>query len=328
MRARAVLALLIGLLAAPVAADSAAAQTGPRIVILHSGWPDRSPTHILIQQLRELGYENGRTAKIEVHGGEGDPARLAALVGTIEAQPPDLVFAVTDPAAVALKKAGVTAPIVFLFVSDPVGHGLVASLARPGANITGISMSDSMNDGMLGSKRVELLADALPGLRHIAIIWSARNFPNADVAATAGKAAARLGIRVNSHEFEGWDGLAQAFSDAERDGAQAALFLTDNLYFGDRKRVAALALAHRQPTMLFFPPEVEDGGLMSFGMELRESYRRAADMADRILKGAGPADLPVEEPSKFTPVVNLKTVRALGIELPAAFVARADEVIE
>jgi putative tryptophan/tyrosine transport system substrate-binding protein len=324
MRRRVALSLLAGALAAPASARLALAQTGPRIVILHSGWPDRSPTHILIQYLRELRYEDGRTAKIEIYGAEGDPARLATLVGRIAAQPADLIFALTEPAAMALKKAGVAAPVVFLFVSDPVAHGLVASLSRPGANITGISMSD----GMLGSKRVELLADALPGLHHLAILWSAKIFPNAEVAAAAGRAASALGMRVSPHEFDGWDGLEQAFRDAESGGAQAALFLTDNFLFGDRKRVAALALAHRLPMMHFFPPEVEDGGLMAFGMELRESYRRAADMAHRILRGARPADLPVEEPTKFTLTVNLRTARALGIELPAAFVARADEVIE
>jgi putative ABC transport system substrate-binding protein len=328
MKRRVALALLAAPLVALAAANRASAQTGPRIVILHSGWPDRSPTHILIEYLRELGYEDGRTARIEIYGGEGDPALLTVLVDRIAAQPPNLVFAVTEPATVALKNAGVTTPIVFLFVSDPVARGLVASLARPGANITGISMSDSMNDGMLGSKRVELLADALPGLRHIAVIWSAKNFPNAGVAAAAGQAAARLGMRVTLHEFEGWDGLAQAFGDAERSGAQAALFLTDNLFFGDRKRVAAAALAHHLPTMHFFPPEVEDGGLMSFGMELRESYRRAADVGHRILKGTRPSDLPVQEPTKFTLTVNLKTARALGIELPSAVIARADVVIE
>jgi putative ABC transport system substrate-binding protein len=324
MRRRTALTLLAVLPAAAATARFAAAQTGPRIVILHSGWPERSPTHFLIRHLRNLGYEDGRTAKIEILGAEGDPARLVALVSRIAAQAADLIFALTEPAAIALKKADITAPIVFLFVSDPVGRGLVASLARPGANITGLTLSD----GMLGGKRVELLADAFPGLRHLAILWSAQNFPNREVAAAASRAATALGMRVSSHEFEGWDGLAPAFRNAESNGAQAALFLTDNLLFGDRKRIAELAIAHHLPTMHFFPPEAEDGGLMSFGIDIQESYRRAADMAHKILHGTRPADLPVEEPTKFTLVVNLKTARALGIELPAAFVARADEVIE
>jgi ABC-type uncharacterized transport system substrate-binding protein len=324
MKRRSALFLLASLVGAPAAERFALAQTSPRIVILHSGWPHRSPTHFLINHLRELGYEDSRTAKIEILGAEGDPARLAELVAGIPAQRADIIFALTEPAAIALKKAGVTAPIVFLFVSDPVRHGLVASLARPGANITGLSLSD----GMLGSKRVELLADAMPGLRHLAILWSNRIFPNTEVAATARQSAAALGMRVTLHEFEGWEGLPGAFRDAEHAGAQAGLFLTDNLLFGDRKRIAALALAHRLPTMHFFPPEVEDGGLMSFGIDIRESYRRAADMGHRILKGTRPGDLPVEEPTKFILAVNLKTARAFGIELPAAFVARADEVIE
>jgi len=311
------------LLAAPLA-TRALAQERPRISILHSGFPNRTPIHRLFERLRELGYDNGRTAAIELLGAEGDSERLTALVARLAAERPDVIIALTSPAVGALKQAVVTTPVVFAFVSDPVGLGIVESLVRPGANFTGVTYSEAM----LGGKRLELLTDALPGTRRIAVLWSSSFPENTAILESIRGSASTRGIEVFSREVHGTEDLAPAFDAAARAGAQAVVFVTDNVFFGHRKKVAELALAHGLPSIHSFQPEVEDSGLMSYGADLAESYRRVAALTDRILKGARPADLPVEEPTKFQFVVNLKTAKALGLDVPQSILVRADEVIE
>jgi putative ABC transport system substrate-binding protein len=311
-------------LCAVAAARSVPAQGRPRITILHSGFPDRTPIHLLFEALRALGYENGRTATIDVLGAMGDADRLRTLVGAILADPPNVVIALTSPAVLALKSAGATMPVVFAFVSDPVMLGIVASLARPGANFTGVTFSE----GVLGGKRLELLADTLPGLQRVAIIW-ANGFPdNVAIVEAARGAAQTRQLDPFIRKLDGVGDLAAAFSDASRAGAQAVVFVTDNAMFGRRTEVAALALAHRLPSIHAFPVEAEDGALMSYGPDLGESYRRAAALTDRILKGAKPADLPVEQPTAFQLVLNLKTAKALDVTFPPTILGRADQVIE
>jgi ABC-type uncharacterized transport system substrate-binding protein len=323
MKRREFITLLGGAAAAawPVAAR---AQQHRRISILHSGFPNRTPIHLLFAALRTLGYEDGRTAVIELLGGEGDPSRLNALVAKLAAQPPEVIIALTDPAVLALQQAGVTTPVVFAFVSDPVGLGIVKSPARPGGNFTGISYSDAV----LGGKRLELLMDMLPSLQRVAVIWSRDFAGNSAIFGAIRAAAPAHRIELFPRLLRGADDLASAFDDAKASGAQAAIFMTDNVLFGRRKEVAALALARHLPSIHSFDIEVEDGGLMSFGPDLGESYRRAAALADAILKGARPADLPVEEPTRFTLAVNLKTAAALAISVPPAILTRADKVIE
>ena len=322
MRRRQFISLLLGAAAAwPLVAR---AQQHRRISILHSGFPNRTPIHLLFAALRTLGYEDGRTAVIELLGGEGDPSRLNALVTKLAAQPPEVIIALTDPAVLALQQAGVTTPVVFAFVSDPVGLGIVKSPARPGGNFTGISYSDAV----LGGKRLELLMDLLPSLQRVAVIWSRDFAGNSAIFGAIRAAAPAHRIELFPRLLRGADDLASAFDDAKASGAQAAIFMTDNVLFGRRKEVAALALARHLPSIHSFDIEVEDGGLMSFGPDLGESYRRAAALADAILKGARPADLPVEEPTRFTLAVNLKTAAALAISVPPAILMRADKVIE
>jgi putative ABC transport system substrate-binding protein len=320
MRRRAVIA---GLVAAPLA-TRALAKEQPRISILHSGYPNRTPIHLLFAELRELGYEDRRSATIKLLGAEGDADRLALLVAELVAERPDVIVAVTSPAVRALKRAGVTTPVVFVFVSDPVGLGFVESLAHPGGNFTGVTYSDAK----LGGKRLQLLIDALPGTSRVAVLWSplipefVALFENIRASALAQK------IETISREYHGMEDLASAFGDAKAAGAQAVIFMSTNLLFGYRKEVAALALAHHLPSIHTFAPEVEDGGLMSFGADMGESYRRAAALTAAILKGARPADLPVEEPTRYTLAVNLKTAAALGIVLPPLILMQAEEVIE
>jgi putative ABC transport system substrate-binding protein len=305
-------------------AGRAAAQSRPRIVVLHSGFPDRTPIHLLLEALGALGHDNGRTATIEVLGAMGDPDRLTTLVSGITARPPDVVIALTPPAVLALKRAAVGTPVVFAFISDPVALSIVASLARPGANITGITFSDPSLEG----KRIELLADTVPGLLRVAVIWGSGFPESAPMVEAARFAAQTRKLATFVRKVEGIGDLAPAFAEAARAGAQAVVFISDNTMFGHRKEVAEQALAHRLPSIHSYPVEVQDGALMSYGPDLGESYRRVAALADRILKGAKPADLPVEQPTIFRLVINLKTAKALGLAIPPAILARADEVIE
>src|ERR1700687_539350 len=315
---------LLGGAAAGAWAFPASAQQRPRISILHSGFPNRTPIHLLLEALGKLGYENHRTATIDLLGGEGDPNRLNALVARIGAQRPDVIIAITSPAVVALQKANLTIPIVFAFVPDPVGLGVVESLAHPGGNFTGVTYSESA----LGGKRLELLLDAIVGATKIAVLWNP-SFPgHADALESIRTSASTRGIEIISRELKGVEDLESAFDDAVRAKAQAAIFMTDNTMFGQRKLVAELALTHSLPTIHSFRSEVQDGGLMFYGPSDVENYRRAAALADRILRGARPSELPVENPTKFELVINLKTAKALGLTIPESFLLRADQVIE
>ena len=296
-----------------------------RISILHSGFPLRTRVRLLIEALRALGYDDGKTSTIELLGGEGDAVRLKALAVALAAQRPEVTIALTSPAVRALKDAGVETPVVFAFVSDPVALGIVNSLAHPGANITGITYSQAA----LGGKRLDLLLEALPGTKRVAVIWSRSLSENATIVETIRQAAKARGVELFARDLAaGATDLAPAFDEAKNSGAQALVFVTDNLLFGRRKEIAALALKSGLPSMHSFSDEVDDGGLMSYGPELKESYGRAAVLADRILKGALPADLPVEEPTRFELAINLKTAKALGLTLPTSLLATADVVIE
>jgi putative tryptophan/tyrosine transport system substrate-binding protein len=311
--------LICGAMAAlPFAAQ---AQQRQRISILHSGYPRRTAIKLLFDALGKLGYEEGR---IDLLGGEGDPSRLKALVDQLALQKPDVIIAITSPAAVALKDAKLNIPVVFAFVPDPVELGIVESLAHPGGHFTGVTYSEAG----LGGKRLELLIDAIAGMTRTAVLWSPA-FPGHDAALESIRTSASTrGIEVFSRALGGVSDLAPAFDDVLRAKAQAAVFMSDNTMFGHRKEVAELALAHKLPTIHSFPPEAQDGGLMSYGPSNDENYKRAAALADRILRGARPNELPVEQPTRFELVINLRTAKALGLTVPPTLLARADEVIE
>jgi len=305
-------------MALPLAAE---AQQRQRISILHSGYPRRSAIKLLFDALGKLGYDE---AQIDLLGGEGDSSRLTALVDQLALRKPDVIIAITSPAVVALKNAKLNIPVVFAFVPDPVELGIVESLARPGGHFTGVTYSEAG----LGGKRLELLIDAIAGMTRTAVFWSS-SFPGHDTALESIRTSASArGIEIFSRPLGGVDDLSPAFDDVLRAKAQAAVFMSDNTMFGHRKQVADLALAHKLPTIHSFPPEARDGGLMSYGPSNDENYKRAAALTDRILRGARPSDLPVEQPTRFELVVNLKTAKALGLTLPPTLLARADEVIE
>src|ERR1700730_4965613 len=253
LKRRDLILLLGGVTATWRLVPHALAQERPRISILHSGFPKRTPIHLLFEALGTLGYEHGRTATIDLYGAEGDGGRLTALVGQLAAQKPDVIIGITSPAALALKQAGVTTPVVFAFVPDPVGLGIVQSLARPGANFTGVSYSDAI----LGGKRLEYLIDALPGTKRVAVLWSRVWRDNAPLFENIARSASTRGIDIVSRELGGAEDLAAAFEDAARAGAQCVIFITDNTMFGRRKEIAELALAHRLPSIHSFATEVE-----------------------------------------------------------------------
>ena len=291
------------------------------IVILHSGFPNRTPSDRLYNALNERGY---RTANIELLGGEGDPDRLKTLIAQIVEQKPDVTIAVTSPAARGLKQADLSAPVVFVFVPDPIGQGIVASLAHPGGNFTGITYSETA----IGGKRLGIILDVVPSAQRVAIIWGGGFSENVGMVKAIETSAQTRKVSVFSREVSELHDLPSAFDEASAFGAAALVFLTDNLMFGHRKEVAALALSHHLPSIHAFSPEVKDGGLLSYGADVEECYLRAAALVDRILRGSSPADLPVEEPTRFDLAINLKTANALGLTIPPGLLAIADEVIE
>jgi ABC-type uncharacterized transport system substrate-binding protein len=276
-----------------------------------------------VQRLRELAWTDGRNLAIEYRWAEGRNERYAAIAAEFVRLKVDVIVTSGTPPVLAAKQATAVIPIVFAAVSDPVGTGLVASLARPGGNVTGLANQISDTSG----KKLEFLREVAPGLRRLAIL---ANVSNPAVALEMGEvqAAARtFGLEVTTSEIRRAEDIAPAF-EALKGRADALYVCADPLVNTHRIRVNTLALAARLPTMHGFREYVEAGGLMSYGYNVPDQFRRAADYVDKILRGAKPADLPVEQPTKFDLVINLTTAKALGLEVPPTLLARADEVIE
>jgi putative ABC transport system substrate-binding protein len=283
------------------------------------------------QGLRDLGYVEGRNLVIEYRDAEGKGReRLSALAAELVALKVDVIVteAGTTAAALAAKQATRTLPIVFAAVADPVGSGLVTSLARPGGNVTGLS---GLSAELVG-KRLDLLRQAVPGVVQIAVLW----LPGAlgertekEMLTGAGVAARGLGVRLQFVEV-GRDpaDIDRAFSDMTRARAGALTLLPNNIFYREQRRLVDLAARHRLPTVYPSRDFVDAGGLMSYGASLTDSCRRAATYVDKILKGAKPGDLPVEQPTKFELVINLKTVKALGLTILPSVLARADQIIQ
>ena len=275
-----------------------------------------------VQRLRELGWSEGRTVAIEVRWAEGRSERYAEIAAELVRLKVDVI--VTQGAAVAAaKQATSVIPIVFAVSADPVGSGQVASLARPGGNVTGLSLQQTD----LAGKRLELLREVVPGLRRLAIMANVGN-PGAVLNMREAQAVTgTLGLDVVTLEIRRAEDIAPAF-EALKGRADALFFVGDPLTIANRTRINTLALAVRLPTMHGFRELVEAGGLMSYGASFPDLFRRTGDIVDKILRGAKPADLPVEQPTKFDLVVNLTTAKALGLTVLPTLLARADEVIE
>jgi putative ABC transport system substrate-binding protein len=278
----------------------------------------------LRQGLRELGYTEGQNIIIEYRYAEGRPERLPSLASELARLKMDVIVAETTPASLALKQATTTIPIVMGIVADPMESGLVASLARPEGNITGLSLQ--LPD--VTAKRLQLLREITPKVARVGILWNPDS-PITPPQFKAAEAAARaLRIRLESLAVQGPDDFERAFKAARRSRTGALLILDDFLVTRYITQIAALTVKSRLPAMSGTTGFVEAGGLVSYGLNFPAIMRRAATYVDRILKGAKPADLPIEQPTKFELVVNLKAAKTLGLTISPSMRARADEVIE
>ena len=318
-----------GLLASPLAAEAQQPGKVARIGYLASNLA-ASPhaPEAFRQGLRDLGYVEGRTIVIEYRDAEGKLERFPALAAELVALKVDVIVAGGGtPAALAAKQVTRTLPIVFAVVGDPVGSGLVTSLARPGGNLTGLS---NVAAELVG-KRLEQLRHAVPGVSRVAALWQPGNFPartEEDMVKEAEVTARAMGVRLQFVEARGPEDFDRAFSDMIRARAGALTVLTSSMFFSERRRLADLVAKNRLPAVYPLREFVDAGGLMSYGADVADLFRRAATYVDKILKGAKPADLPVEQPTKFELVINLKTAKALGLTIPPSLLQRADQVIE
>jgi putative tryptophan/tyrosine transport system substrate-binding protein len=312
--------------ACPVAALAQQQTKLPTIGFLGAGagsdsvWKDW--TAAFVQRLRELGWIEGRTVLIEYRWGEGRADRYADLAAEFARLKVDVIVT-SGSAAMAVKRATSAIPIVFATANEPVGSGLVASLARPGSNATGMSMQQTD----LAGKRLEILREIVPGLRRFGILLHAGNRGAALDGDQVQAAAGTLGLEVLKGEIQRAEEIAPTF-EAFKGRAQALYVVGDALMSTHRIRINTLALAARLPSMYPNRVSVEAGGMMSYGPNFPDMYRRAGDYVDKILRGAKPAEIPVEQPIKFDLVINLTTAKALGLEVPPTLLARADEVIE
>jgi putative ABC transport system substrate-binding protein len=279
----------------------------------------------LLERLHELGYSEGANLIFEYRSAEGRPERLDQLaMQLVQAKPDVLVAGFGTLAAKAAKAATTTIPVVFTTVGDPLGAGIIANLGRPGGNVTGLT--DQARD--VQGKRLQLLLELIPGKSDIAVLLNP-DTPFSRLALEEAKIAAEYGhIGLQVLEARTADQITEKIEEAVKGGAAGLLILEDPLIYSIHKKIADLAARSRLPTMWVYRDAVEAGGLMSYGPDRRQIYRRAAEYVDKILKGAKPADLPVEQPTKFELIINLKTAKALGLDVPPMLLARADEVIE
>ena len=310
----------------PTASVAEAQQPGrvPRISYL-SGASGSGPREEAFRQgLRELGYVEGKDILIEWRHSAGQEDRLATLANEVVRLKVDVI--VTDGTRLtgAAKNASRTIPIVMTSDADPIGMGYVASLARPGGNITGLTN----NNSELSGKRLEVLKEGIPGVSRVGVIWN----PEIPTSVTAFKeaefAARPLRLQLQSLEVRGSADYEGAFQAATNGQARALTVLSDALMFANRARILELAVKHRIPTVHTHSLWVEAGGLMSYGTHFPDLYRRAATYVDKILKGAKPADLPIEQPTRFELVINLNTAKQIGITIPQSVLYRADKVIK
>jgi len=316
----------MALLAAPLAAEAQAPAKVPRIGFLTARSPTDLPHHLeaFRQGLRELGYVEGQTIAIEYRFGEGRPERLPGLAAELVGLKVDLIVTGAPPAPEAAKQATSTIPIVVAVTGDLVAEGLVASIARPGGNITGLA---AMSPELVG-KQLELLKEIAPEVSRVAILQNPNNHAHPSVLQQAEGAARALGVQLHILPARTAPEIEAAFAEVRRQRAGGLLVLRDGVFFSRRTQIAALAAKGRLPAIYGIREEAEAGGLMAYGASLPHMFRRAATYVDKILKGAKPADLPVEQPTRFELVINLWTARALGLTIPRSVLSLADEVIQ
>ena len=325
MKRREFITLLGGAAAWPLAAGAQQPGKAYRIGLFNAGSePPSELRSVIPDALRELGWIEGKNVIFERRYAENRLERLHEFAAELARLDVDVIVATGTLAPLAAKLATTTIPIVMTTAGDPLGTGLVTSLARPGGNVTGMSLM--VPD--VGGKRLELLKELLPRVLRVAVLWNAANPYPALVFKETQDAGQTLGIQVQSLEVRGLNDFDGAFEVARRQHPDALITIEDPLTLDYRNQIADFAAGHQLPTLHGLREFVAAGGLMSYGANRVDLFRRAAGYVDKILKGANPADLPVQQPTKFEMVINLKTAKALGLDVPATLLARADEVIE
>jgi putative tryptophan/tyrosine transport system substrate-binding protein len=325
-RGRLTLLLALSLLAAPLVAEAQEAGKVPRIGVLGTSPPAAAVSFEAFRKgLQELGYVEGQHVHIDYRWPEGEREGYPALAAQLVQGRFDVIVTISGGAARAAKRATDTVPIVFCSVGDdPVQLGMVASLVRPGGNASGTVILSRE----LEAKRLELLKEAVPGLSRAAVLWNSRMPLHPRMLQDVEKAAGQLNVRLIPVEWKGPGDIEKAFQLARHERVGGVLALPSPETWRAREQIARVALEHRLPTVGIEPGFAAAGNLVQYGPDFSESCRRAASYVDRILKGAKPADLPVEQPTRFSLVINLKTAKALGVTIPPSILLRADQVIE
>jgi putative ABC transport system substrate-binding protein len=318
-RRRQFLLAAAGLLFGPIHAHAQMATKPYRVGVFGSGSPKT-----LQQSLNELGYVEGRDIVFESRNPEGRSELFDPFALDLVRLKVDVIVAANPNAVLSAKRATTTIPIVMMHTPDPVQLGLVASLARPGGNITGVTTLSAD----LSLKQLEILKEAVPRMSRAALLWNPDNPWHPATVQALRDLSGSLGLQLQVLKVRGPDAFGGAFQAMTTERAQAVLVLADPMTFFHRRRLADLALQHRLPMMGGLPDYADAGSLMSYWADTTDVYRRAASYVDRILKGAKPGDLPIEQPTKFQFVANLKTARSLGITIPQSVLQRADRVIE
>lgn len=329
MRRREFIALLGGTAGSAVLshrlARAQSARPAPRVGMLwHAGSAEEEAIYLAAfrQGLADSGYVEGRNIVVEHRFPAEQPERFRAMATELSQRKPDVLVAAGQPAALALQQATASIPIVFAAVYDPIGVGLVTNLARPDGNVTGFSTPD------LIGKRLELLREALPKLSRVAVLINTNNQSYAKRYAESVKEdGGKLNLAIQPVDVNGAGDLERAFSAID-DAAGGVAAAADVMFYAERKRMIALAMAHRLPSIFHNEQFVRDGGLLSYGANISAVFRRSASYVDRIIKGAKPSDLPVEQPNLYRTFANVQTAKALGLTLPPTLLSMADEVIE
>jgi len=324
---RPALAIVIALVVctSPVAAQSPSAAKIARIGVLAGGGSGfQTGFEPFRQRLRELGYVEGHDLALVVRNAEGRPERYPAFAAELVRLEVDVIVVQGNAALVALRQATQTLPIVMAMIGDPVGAGFVASLAKPGGNITGLS---NMAEGVSG-KWVQLLKEAAPGTTRMGVLWDSNNAAHAIMLTAIQEAGRALGVNPVVRDVRGPDAIARAFSAMVAEEVGAVIVLPDPAFGANLRQIAGLAARHRLPAIYAFREFPLAGGLMSYGPSIADNWRRAAEYADKVIRGARPADLSVGQPREFELVINRKTEAALELTLPPSLLLRADEILQ
>jgi len=316
--------LAVGLTLAPLVGEAQQAGKVPRVGILAAGSAAEAPNTAFFARMRELGYVESQTVVFERRFAGGRIQDLPALAAQLVTTQPDVIFAPVTPAALAARKATQTIPIVFAVSADPIGAGLVASLRQPGGNATGLT---SMNTE-LAAKRLELLKEIAPQTARVAVLVNPDNVPDRQQLDALSRVASELRVVIIPIAVRAADDYPRAFTNASAQRADAIMIIPNPLNIQFRARIIDSATRSGLPTMDAEDRGAREGALMSYGPSWADNFRQAAEIVDRILKGARPRDLPVEQPTKFELVINLKTAKAIGLIIPQSILVRADHVIQ